>query len=100
MRKPIDSRSEFFGVLREARRSADALRARYPTLPAFESISNQLAAIEDWTAGDGGPTPDQVASLSMRDIVRKEFEDHPDAELQRLTALVKRVHSAVKRWPP
>lgn len=100
MPKPIKTNSEFFDVLREARRSADALRARHPTLRALVSISNQLEAIEDWTTRDEGPTPAEVDSLSMRDIVRKEFEDHPDVELQRLTVLVKRVHSAVKRWPP
>jgi hypothetical protein len=95
----INSRADFFRQLDLAQKDLARLRKRLPFEDPLQSVARQLAAIEQWTAHDRTPTPDERESLDMALRMFREYEMTDDLEIAELRKKISGLHSYVESWP-
>lgn len=76
----ILTRNEFDEVLDEAIARLARVAAVHPENPAFTSLSRQLDAVKEWTAGGRLPTAPEKHRLNMSALAERELSGY-DEEL-------------------
>ena len=96
---PLRKRKDFFEVLDETRREAEALAQQMRGFQPMRSIADQLAAMQTMTAGGRTPTEDERDSISIGLIAVRELEPATDAQLASFTARLHELEGYFREWP-
>ena len=94
----IKARRDFFPALDQAIQRTHDLLKKAPGDPYLTSILRQLDAMKGWTANGRDPTRAERKSLTIGQILVREFEPAPTDEIEDWTKLVREVKGYFEEW--
>jgi hypothetical protein len=96
---PLRKRKDFFDVLDETRREAEALAQQAHGFAPLRSIADQLGAMQSMTAQGRTPTEDERDSISVGLIAVRELEPATDAQMADFNARLHELEGYFREWP-
>lgn len=93
----INSRADFFDVLKQAISDGRAILAKRPGDASIEAIVRQLEAVTKWTANGRTPTEDERESIDVAVRASREFEG--DRETYAWTRSLYALDAYIEDWP-
>jgi hypothetical protein len=96
---PLRKRTDFFDVLDETRREADARAQRARGFEPLRSIAVPLEAMQNMTAGGRPPTEDERDSTAIGLIAVREREPTEDAQMADFNARLYELEGYFREWP-
>jgi len=99
MKRPIESRDQFFEVLEATRIEAEALAQRAPGYSTYESIARQLAAMQTMTANGRTPTEDERESIIIGVLAVRELEPAGDPAMDDYISRLHELNGYFREWP-
>jgi hypothetical protein len=97
-RKYVNSRADFFDVLRDTIRRTKDLLKKSPGNTTIDEIDAQLDAIRRWTDRGREPTKDERRSVAIGPRIVREFEPAPNDEIFDWTERLYEVEGYFKDW--
>jgi hypothetical protein len=94
----INSRTDFFRVLREATEIARGLLNQQPKSVVMNGVVNQLSAIQGWTEGGRTPGKQEREDASIGLIAAREFET-AEGSLGELREKLFVLQNYFEKWP-
>jgi hypothetical protein len=95
----INTRADFFMVLRRAKALAAAVLRKRPMDPTLDSVKTQLDAIDTWTTNGRHPTIEERSKVGLGLRMYREFEQDPDADIQALRDDATTIQNYFRHWP-
>jgi len=94
----INSRDDFFRVLREASEIAQRFCQQQPKNMVMQAIASQLTTMQSWTDAGRTPSERQRQQITVGLIAAREFET-ADGMLGQLREKVFALNNYFEKWP-
>ncbi|MEO7652688.1 MAG: hypothetical protein ABIZ80_19690, partial [Bryobacteraceae bacterium] len=91
----INSSGDFFRMLAQTTAEIDGFATREPAYPVWGLLREQLHAMQQWSANNVQPAPEQLQKVSIGLIAARELEPSRDAAMDHL---ITRLHLLNHYW--